>query len=258
MRNRAISSVMFLTLLVGALSTAGAQRGGMMWGGGSPLQSNTMGLLMRPEVQTELRLDVGQKRALAELMQTSRAEMQQRMRQNFQGLRNQPREERRAQMEQMRTQMREQMAAFQGEINKKVEEILSPKQVKRLHELDLQLRGPLALADPKTAEKVGISAESRAAIAKINMDYQTESRQVTQQFFEQMRADGGFQRGPQGFNWQAAMAPMRQKMQALRKAAEEKAVAQLTAEEKTRWKAAQGEKFRGWRDVPGAPGGRFF
>jgi len=258
---RTITGILTLALALGVLSVAGAQRGGGMrggaFGGDSPTRSNTMGLLMRPEVQTELRLDIGQRKALDQLFQQSRTEMRQRMRQNFQNMRNLSREERRAQMEQMRTQIQEQRAAYQGEISKKVEEILKPKQVQRLHELDLQRRGPLALADPKVAEEIGISNEKRAQVNKINSDLQAENRQVMQQFFEQMRLQDGVRRGA-NFDWQDAMAPLQRKRAELRKTAEEKVLALLTSEEKARWKAAQGEKFRGWRDQPGGQAFRPF
>jgi hypothetical protein len=256
---------------LGTATPAGAQGpgggfgrgGGMGFGGGpmggnNPLQSNPMGLLQRVEVQKELGLSVRQKEQITELQTGSRDLARQRMGQVFQGqdfrnMRNLSPEERRAKMQELQPQIQSAMAAFQGELNDKMKEILKPEQMTRLHQLDLRRRGPLSLADAKVADEIKLTPANRTEVAKIVADYQQQSGEVMRAAFEAARASGQFP------DFQSRLSPVKQKMDKTRKAAEEKVVALLSDEEKAAWDAAQGEPFTFRTDPivprPNFPGG---
>src|SRR5258708_14439064 len=132
-------------------------------------------------------------------MNKSQTEIRDKMRKQFQSsdlqaIRNLPQEEQRAKMqafmEANRAQMMAEMQAWQGELNEKVKAILRPAQIKRLGELDLQYRGPLALADQKIANQVKLSGEHKSEIAKIYGDFQGAQQQQMQEFFQKMRENG--------------------------------------------------------------------
>ena len=71
-------------------------------------------------------------------------------------------DERQQMFTQMRDTVTDSLTAVQADQNKKSEAILTPAQTKRLRELDLQWRGPLALSDEKLADKVTLTPDQRA------------------------------------------------------------------------------------------------
>jgi hypothetical protein len=204
--------------------------------------SNPMGLLMRPDVQSEIRLSLKQRRALAALQEEAQMAMRERIAANFQDLRNLPPEERRQRIQERRNALPAQISAFQGELSQKVKEILKEEQIQRLHELDLQYRGPLALADPQVAEGVKLSSESRSEIANIAAEYQQEAQKIVQQALQEWQTVGAPQGAPPP-DFQNRLSPIGRKLHEARKKAEEEVVSVLTAEERARWKQAQGRKF---------------
>lgn len=236
----------------------GGGGGRMMFGRGgpggmeSPLQSNPLGLLQRAEVQSELRLSLRQKQEMTDLQNSSRQQMGDRMRQLFQGQENQngaggaapSGQDRRQRFEQMRPQIESAMTAFQGEMNDKIKAILTPEQVARLHQLDLQRRGILSLADPKVADEVKLSAANRTEAAKIAADYQQQTGEVMRDAFQQMRESG------QAPDFTSKLSPTRQKMTKIKKASEEQMTALLSPEEKAAWTSAIGEPFTFRADPP--------
>jgi len=204
--------------------------------------SNPMGLLVRPDVQSEIRLSLKQRRALAALQEEAQMAMRERIAANFQDLRNLPPEERRQRIQERRNALPAQISAFQGELSQKVKEILKEEQIQRLHELDLQYRGPLALADPQVAEGVKLSSESRSEIANIAAEYQQEAQKIVQQALQEWQTVGAPQGAPPP-DFQNRLSPIGRKLHEARKKAEEEVVSVLTAEEWARWKQAQGRKF---------------
>jgi hypothetical protein len=223
-----------------------------------------MGLLARPEVQSEIHLDLRQKAALAELQGAAPAQMREQMRQNMQQLQGLTPEQRTAKLQELGATLRAQTQQMQGELTKKVEEILRPNQIARLHELDLQYRGAVALADAKVAEDAKISPEHRVSIAKINGDYQAKVQELVQEFMADMRDRGVGPGNPPGAgpapgqrrvsqagpaDFQSMFAPVQKKIDVLKKDADEKALAALDDEEKKRWTALQGEPFTFRKDT---------
>jgi len=225
-------------------------------GGGrnaSPLQSNPMGLLQRPEVQTHLRLTVQQKNQIAELQGQSRDMMRQRMGQVFQqgqqggggqDLRNMSREERQQRFEQIRPQMEAAITAYQGELSEKMKAILTPEQAARLRQLDLQRRGILSLADPKVADEVKLTPEHRTQVAQIVTAWQQETGETMRAAFEQARQNN------QVPDLDSRLSPTRQKLDRSKKAAEAQVEAVLSPEERAAWDAAIGAKFTFRADPP--------
>ncbi|MGV3616779.1 MAG: hypothetical protein ACO1SV_15740 [Fimbriimonas sp.] len=127
------------------------QRGGQQGGGQ---------ILYRAEVQTELGLSDEQKTKLTELRQSQRGNRQRGGGGN-----------------------REEMQARRAEQQKKLAEILTPDQVKRLKEIQLQLAGPQAIANSETQKELGLDA---AQIKKIE-DLQKTYREAMQSVREKTR-----------------------------------------------------------------------
>lgn len=268
---RAAGAAVVLTLTVGLIGTASAQRGnrggqGNFGGGGmqgapmmgrmpqvdNPLMSNLMGLLQRTDVQNEIVLGLKQKMALEDLstqsQQDMRTQMQQTMRAarnngNNQNPRNMTQEERQQQMQQMQDQIQQAMAQFQGELTEKVKAILKPEQVKRLEELDLQRRGVLALADTKVADKVKVTPEHRGQIQPIVSEWQAQNQQTIGDTMQEYFRGGGMRSGAPMPDPTNRLAPLGKKVYELRKAAESKVLDLLSDEEKANWKTVQGAPF---------------
>lgn len=242
--------------------------GGMMMrgpgGANNPMMSNPLGLLQRIEVQNELGLDLKQKRAIEALQGESENSMRDKIQQtiqgagvDFQSYRNASPQQRQQQMETMRQKMQElgpQIAAavtsWQGELSDKIKAILKPEQVTRLYQLDKQRRGPLCMADAKVAEELELSPETRKLIQEAYTQNQQDTQKVTQEAFQSMRDANSQGRPPQLPDFTSKLSPWKQKMDKVRKAGEEKALAALTDEEKVAWKKAIGAPFTFRADLP--------
>lgn len=172
-----------------------------------PTRSNYLSLALRDDVHTELRLTGMQREALMELQNKSRKEMIERMRANVQemlgarGVSRRPApakpnteaeetektpptpEERRAQMLEQGNKIITTMTGYRDEMDKKVEAILSSGQMRRLRQLDLRWRGPLALADTKVAEQVQLSPEQSAEVLAALREFQAAQMKAMQSAF---------------------------------------------------------------------------
>lgn len=123
----------------------------------------------------------------------------------------------------------------------KLSEILLPHQMKRLEEIYIQTMGMRALQDSEIA-----------ATLQITEAQQEQMRQAQQQVFEGMR---------DLFTPGADREQMREKMQALRKQAEEKVLAVLSADQQQQFADMKGKPFEMPADAfgfggrgPGGPG----
>jgi hypothetical protein len=248
---------------------------GFMSGGGpggiNPLQANPMGLLQRPEVQNELHLDLNQKNAIAALQTETRNGLRQKMQQAMQGsspkeMRSMTPQQRRQRMQELQPQIQAAIQSSQGDLDSKVKAILKPDQITRLYQLDKQRRGPLSMADGKVAEEVKLTPEHRQAIQQIFQEYQQQQRDLMNQAFESTRQNADTRNGqPPPFpDFSSKLSPWKQKMDKIRRASEDAALATLDSDEKAGWKAATGEPFTFRADPPpqpnrfgpGGPGGR--
>ncbi len=142
-----------------------------------PGVSNTSNLLTRSDVRNELVLNGRQTEAIAALssgypaammqgIMTTVISSMQKMQQDGVNMdfRTMTPDDRQQMFTQMRDKATESMFAVQADQDKKAEASLTPAQLKRLHELDLQWRGPLALTEEKLADKVNLTSEQRAKV----------------------------------------------------------------------------------------------
>lgn len=175
-------------------------------------------LLGQKSVQEELKLTPDQ------IQKVEAAGAKQR--ESFQGFRDLSEEERTKRFQEMTK-----------ENEKFVAENLKPDQAKRLNQISLQRQGAGSLADEKVAKELNLTDDQKVKIKDILED----SRNQIQELFQG------------GFNEEA-----RTKSQEIRNAATAKALALLTADQKTKWKEMTGEPFKGEIRFgpPGGGGGR--
>ena len=158
----------------------------------------------------------------------------------------------------------ERAAILQGPLDPDTEALLRPEQVQRLKELDLQWRGPLALANPQMADVVELSDAQRARVAASFQAYQT----TLERYGEALRAVSPlyvppsppppkkpirnranaqarrFTAPPPTLEERYAKLKSAQKeMEKARKESSEKVLALLTPDQKRRWQAMIGTPF---------------
>ncbi len=210
MRTR-LMIVVALSALLALTQTASAQRRGGRGFGGRGMFNNPLLLLQNPDVQKELNLSDEQKDKIKEVAQP----VQEKMRSAFQGLRDVPQEERR---EKMQAAMKEVQAESEKAMAS-LKDTLKPEQTKRLHQIMLQVRGPDAFSDPHVQEKLKLSDDQKNSIKTILDD----TRKDIQEAFQ---GGGGFQ-----------------KVQEIRKEANEKLAGVLNDSQKKEWKEMTGKPF---------------
>lgn len=196
-------------------------QGGMMGGG--------LMLLRMPEVQTELKMTQPQIAKIDEAQQTVREAMREVFQGGFQNMTQEERQKAMAKIEEIQ--------------NKAVASILDQTQLKRFKQLELQRAGAMALMRPAVAKELGLTEQQQAKL-----------RELQQKQMEDMRAlfqGGGFQNMTPEERQQLG-----QKMQEMRKKAEEAALGVLTAEQKAKWTEMIGKPFKFPEMGPGMFGGR--
>jgi hypothetical protein len=229
-----------------------------------PLRNSEEQLLQRPDVQRHLVLDMKQKRELDELQSKSQAEIQQQFQQNrglFRNRGDMTDEERQQARDQAREQRQQFMTSFQAEQDKALQGILTPEQYKRLKELDLQWRGPLALADAKLSAPLQLTQEEQTTLQKTLQDYRTAQQQARNAAMSGLNLPFGGRRGGQNqapdANAQPPAPPelpspdelqerlnnYRKDVEKARKAAGEAVLAALTPEQQGQWKQMTGAPF---------------
>src|SRR5207237_4551397 len=119
---------------------------------------------------------------------------------------------------------------------------LNAEQQKRMHEIQLQQQGGMALASPEVQTELKLTDDQKQKIAAILQQHQ----QAMSDLFRSAGPPGG---GGGGF------AAIRDKFQALQKDTSAKISALLTQEQQKQWKEMQGTPFTG-RLAPPGPGGR--
>ncbi|HWE36984.1 MAG TPA: hypothetical protein VG406_10495 [Isosphaeraceae bacterium] len=199
-------------LTLGALalitSPALAQRpgggfGGMMGGGAM--------LLTNKSVQEEIKADSAQVEKLNALAAETRTKMQEKT----SGL---SQEDRRG--EKGQAARRE----VNDEMRKSLANILKPDQVKRFDQVELQVRGAQALADPKVQDKLKLTADQKAKLKDINDNAMAQRRELIP----------GFQNDREG---------TMKKMTELNKETMTKSAAVLNDDQKATWKDMIGSPF---------------
>ncbi|HEV2474087.1 MAG TPA: hypothetical protein VGS41_15530 [Chthonomonadales bacterium] len=162
--------------------------------GVDPMRSAMLQLLQRDDVDYELNIDLNQKSAIANENTASAQEMGSKMRDAFQtfrqnrgNFRSMTPEERQYQRTQMQQQMQQAVDQVQVDTEGKLAAILTPAQMKRLKELDLQWRGPLALADPRIADPMNLNQPEHTGIAAALQAYRDAQRTAVRSLFAGVR-----------------------------------------------------------------------
>ncbi len=204
----------------------GGQRGGFQGGMGGGMGGGPMGLLMMPEVQTELKITDDQKTKFRETMQG--------MREGMGNLRDMSREEREKAMTEQTKKMTD-----------SVKSILTPEQFTRLEQLQVQRAGVEALMIPSVAEKLALTADQKTKLEEIR----TASRPNIEGMRDMSREE---------------RTKMMEEMRTKRTEAQAKMMEVLTAEQKTKLEELKGASFTfpenpgfgGRGGAPGQPGQR--
>ncbi len=157
----------------------------------------------------------------------------------------------------LQQQADEQIRAQLGDADGKIKAVLTAEQWTRLNQLDLQWRGPLAMADQVVAERLKLSQESRNEIAPIAARYGAVKSEVMAsltQAQEDVSPDGSRRTVMMRVNadeLERPFSPARQKLKKAKREAEKAILAILTEDERSRWTAACGAPFTFRADIKG-------
>jgi Spy/CpxP family protein refolding chaperone len=111
-----------------------------------------------------------------------------------------------------------------ADVKSGITDILKPEQVKRFEQLQLQQAGVMAFGMPRVQEGLKLTDEQKTKIRDLNQEFQPKITEAMQGFRD---------------NREAAM----KKLAEIRKEQSEKAMAVLTAEQRTSYKDMTGEPF---------------
>ena len=173
-------------------------------------------LVAGEQVQKELKVTAEQKEKIDAILKEARDARPQGGRQNF-----------REMSEADRTKLFEEGQKRNAETQKKLEGALNADQVKRLKEINLQVRGTSgALNDPEVAKELKLTDEQVTALKTISDETNKKRRELF--------GNGGGGGGGQG---------NREKMEQLNKDANDESLAVLKDDQKTQFEKMKGEKF---------------
>ncbi len=195
----------------------GGRRGGGFGRGGAGGGMGAAQLVAIEAVQKELELVDDQKSEITKITEESR----QGLGDLFGGLRDLPDEERQAKMR----EMQEKLAAQNKETEEKINKVLLDHQKKRLKEITLQVRGVAALSDAEVATALALTTDQKDQIKKVIEDGDRARNDLRQN-----AGDGDRE-------------ALREKGQTIRQETEQKALAVLTADQKTKLENMKGKKF---------------
>jgi hypothetical protein len=199
-------------LLVADVSAQQRQRG-QGRGGRGGFGGGGLGMLIQNEgVQKELKLSSSQVEQATAAIQKVRDKHQDELA----SVRDLQGDERREKMASLNK-------TISGEQEKALAGILTPDQVKRLKQIELQVRGAQAFSDAEVESHLKLTAEQKEKIKTIASDAQAERREL-------------FQGGGAGGD----RAEMQKKMTALNKTTMEKISAVLTPAQRDTWKEMTG------------------
>jgi hypothetical protein len=214
---RSISRVMLVIgvamLMVVDASAQQRQRGQGRGGRGAFGFGGLAGLIRNEGVQKELKLSSDQAEKATEAVQ----KVGEKYREQGAGLQDLSREER----AEKRASLNKAMTSEQ---EKALEGILTPDQIKRLKQIELQNRYARAFTDPEVESKLKLTADQKEKIKTIASDAQAEMREIRQE------ARGNF-------------AEIGKKMAALNKSTMDKIIAVLNPSQRETWKEMTGEPF---------------
>lgn len=170
------SAILLGALLVAALSVAqggAGQHEGRRGFGGMGGGNNSMMLLRRTDVQTDLNLSADQKSKLTDLMTSMRKQFR---RPDAQSGTPPSQADRDA--------MRPKMEAARADMEKQVNSILTPEQQSRLKEISIQLRGNMAIMDKDVQSQLDLTKDQKEKIKNL----QEGMRAANQSIGEKMQS----------------------------------------------------------------------
>ncbi len=214
-------------------------------------------LLKRNDVKTEIAISQRQTEQIKEIEDKAVTEGREQMRANLPdasaiaGMKDLSDEERNAKMAEMAQKMRDARSSNDAEISanvdKKAETILRKEQINRLHELDLQWRGPLALSDKKVADRFALTPEQRTKITAILAEYRKSQNDLFTSSFTALRGaapePGAPPVRPDPAMIEKKLGEMQEQLDKVRAAQADKILALMTDQQKAAWNGAQGSKF---------------
>jgi Spy/CpxP family protein refolding chaperone len=220
-RSVIIAGVIWVLGSLAGTASAQGPGGGMFGRGGGGSSAMLLGMA---EVQKELNLSDEQKKQIEALGQDVREKFRASVGQfNFQELQNLSAEEREKRLGELRKKGEE---VAKG-VDEKVGKILDAKQVERLHQLQLQRAGAMALSQPDVIKKLGLSEEQQAKIKKIQEDARPKGW-------------GGFDRNQSEADRQAAFKKMREQYEK----AQKDCLAVLNDDQMLDWTNMCGKEFK--------------
>lgn len=272
------AAALILTLALisnaGAQGPAGGGGGGRMggFGGGGflgrianglltfdPSKDGKLAMLQRPDVVAELQLTAKQQADIQAEMQSQIQKQRDAIRAGMpdrQTLMSMPAEDRRAQFGQMRQRLQDAVRAGSDAVVAKLPTILTASQLKRLEQLDLQYRGPLAISEDAIGRRLEITPEQDRLIANALGEYQNVQQGIVSSAMTANTPGGaGGPGGGGGFGGpgggpqvdRAALMARADQIQAevekYKKIQGEKALGYLTPAQKGAWKKMLGKPF---------------
>jgi hypothetical protein len=133
----------------------------------------------------------------------------------------------------------EQLKKVPDAVLKALGDVLTPDQLKRLKQINLQVRGAQALNDPNVQTALKMTDEQKDSLKTILSDFEKEIREVA----AEAKGGGNFQ-------------GVQEKMTTLRKETQEKAMGVLNSDQKKAWKEMVGEEFKMEQGFGGGFGGK--
>jgi Spy/CpxP family protein refolding chaperone len=194
--------VLAFGMVLALVGTAAAQRGGGGGFGGIGM------LLNNKSVQEELKLNDDQVQKVRQIAKEAREKHAEEFKEAQGDF----------------GKIREIAKAMNDEIEKGAKDVLTPEQMKRLQQIELQQRGADAFTDEKVQEKLKLTDDQKEKVKTITEDARKEAKEIF--------ANAGEDR-----------EGARKKFAALRKETMGKVTEVLTDEQKKTWKEMVGEPF---------------
>jgi hypothetical protein len=220
----------YLVLAVGTIAWWTSPTYGQFFLGSGTLRGGPVTLVQDKEVQKELKLDPEQILKVEAVFTQVRQDVRQQIEDAEKPDQAAPDDR------EKRVERREKiMTAVMGEATKRVAQILTPEQIKRVNQILLQRQGAQAFSDPNVQELLHLSADQKAKL-----------KALAEESIQEVRNDF---RTPQG-----DMEEMRKKAMRRRQEAMEKALAVLSADQREGWNDLKGAPFEVRPNLPGAGG----
>lgn len=127
----------------------------------------------------------------------------------------------------------EQAAKIPEALMKALAEVLDPDQMKRLKQIDLQVKGSKAFADPMVQTSLNMNAEQKESIKEILAATDKELGDLAKDMQREIKS-GNF----------TAIEGMREKMKVLTKETSERCSSVLTSDQRRMWQEMIGDEFR--------------